>query len=70
MSYISEEQEIDYSTILSGYIGDSIVDAFRVKKIDSSYANRKKYAEKVGISNYKGTKEQNILLLKLLGANN
>jgi LysM repeat protein len=59
----------DYSTILSGYKGDSIVDAFKYKKLDSSFANRKKYAEKVGFTNYKGTKEDNIKLLKLLGAN-
>lgn len=60
---------IDYSKVLSGYIGYSIVDAFRAKHLDSSIHNRKKYAEKVGIENYKGTKEQNELLLKLLGAN-
>lgn len=59
---------IDYSKVLSGYIGYSIVDAFKYKKLDSSMYNRKKYAEKVGIKNYKGTKEQNELLLKLLGA--
>ncbi len=59
----------NYSTVLYGYKGDSIVDAFKFKKLDSSFANRKKYAEKVGMSNYKGTKEDNAKLLKLLGAN-
>lgn len=59
----------NYSTLLSGYKGSSIVDAFKSKKIDSSFASRKKYAEAVGIKNYKGTKEQNAKLLKLLGAN-
>lgn len=59
----------DYSILLSGYKGTSIIDAFKFKKLDSSFANRKKYAEAVGIKNYKGTKEQNIQLLKLLGAN-
>ena len=59
----------NYSTVLSGYKGDSIVDAFKFKKLDSSFTNRKKYAEKVGMPNYKGTKEDNAKLLKLLGAN-
>lgn len=59
----------NYSKLLQGYTGNSIVDAFKSKGLDSSYANRKKYAQAVGISNYKGTKEQNTKLLKLLGAN-
>lgn len=59
----------DYSKLLQGYTGSSIVDAFKFKKLDSSYANRKKYAQAVGINDYKGTKEQNEKLLKLLGAN-
>lgn len=60
---------MDYSKVLSGYVGYSIVDAFRFKKLDSSMYNRKKYAEKAGIKDYKGTAEQNKLLLQLLGAN-
>lgn len=60
---------IDYSTLLSGYKGNSIVDGFRFKKLDPSFNNRKKYAEKVGIKNYEGTASQNVELLKLLGAN-
>lgn len=60
---------IDYSNLLSGYKGHSIVDAFRFKKLDPSFSNRKIYAEKVGIKNYEGTGAQNIELLKLLGAN-
>lgn len=59
----------NYSNALQGYKGSSVVDAFKSKKLDSSFANRKKYAEAVGIKNYKGTKEQNEKLLKLLGAN-
>lgn len=64
----NDSNKKDYSKVLAGYNGDSIVDAFKSKKLDSSFANRKKYAEKVGIKNYKGTKEQNAKLLKLLGA--
>lgn len=60
---------IDYSNVLSGYKGGSIVDGFRFKKLDPSFSNRKKYAEKVGIKNYEGTAAQNVELLKLLGAN-
>ena len=67
--YKNSSDSNDYSTLLSGYKGSSIVDAFRYKKLDSSFASRKKYAEKVGIKNYKGTGEQNKELLKLLGAN-
>lgn len=67
--YKNSPDSNDYSTLLSGYEGSSIVDAFRYKKLDSSFASRKKYAEKVGIKNYKGTGEQNKELLKLLGAN-
>lgn len=59
----------DYSKVLRGYKGESIVDAFKSKGLDSSFANRKKYAVAVGITNYKGTDTQNQKLLKLLGAN-
>lgn len=59
----------DYSTLLSGYKGNSIVDAFKFKKLDSSFANRKKYAQLVGFTSYKGTGADNAKLLKLLGAN-
>ena len=59
----------NYSKVLQGYKGESIVDAFKSKGLDSSFANRKKYAAAVGITNYKGTDAQNQKLLKLLGAN-
>lgn len=48
------------------YKGMSLTDALREIKVDSSYTNRKKLAEKNGISNYRGSKEQNIRLLNLL----
>lgn len=56
-----------YSTVLKGYSGSSVVDAFKSKGLDSSFANRAKYAAAVGISNYKGTAEQNTQLIKALG---
>ncbi|HBG2429422.1 DUF3597 family protein [Clostridioides difficile] len=52
--------------ISSGYKGVSIVDALKYSGVDSSMANRKKLAEKMGIKGYKGTAKQNDLLLKLL----
>lgn len=44
----------------------SIVNALVSLKIDSSFSNRTKIANKNGISNYKGTASQNIQLLNLL----
>ena len=58
----------NYSTLLTGYTGSSIVDAFKSKKLDSSFATRKKYSEAVGMKNYKGLSNENSTLLKLLGA--
>lgn len=43
---------------------NSIVDYLVSIKADSSFANRKKLADKYGISNYKGTASQNSALLK------
>lgn len=57
-----------YSTLFKEYKGTSIVDAFISKKLDPSFANRKKYAEAVGMKNYKGLSNENLTLLKLLGA--
>lgn len=48
----------------------SIVDFLNSKKINSSFANRKKLAESLGIENYKGSADQNIKLIKLLKEGN
>lgn len=48
------------------YKGVSIVDALNEIKVDSSYTYRSKLAIKNNISNYKGTGEQNLLMLDLL----
>lgn len=45
---------------------NSIVDYLKSINVDSSFANRKKLAQKYGIKNYTGTPEQNTKLLKLL----
>lgn len=44
----------------------SVVDYLKSINVDSSFANRKKLAAKYKIGNYKGTPEQNTLLLKKL----
>ena len=44
----------------------SIVDALKSIGVDSSMSNRSKIAKANGISNYKGTAEQNIKMLSLL----
>ena len=45
------------------YKGNSIVDYLNSKKIDASFANRKKLANQYGIKNYTGTSAQNTQLL-------
>ncbi len=52
----------------AAYTGNSIsiIDAFKFLGVDSSYANRKKIAEKNGITGYSGTASQNALMLNLL----
>ena len=52
------------------YTGDSIVDALDSIGIDSSFQSRKSIAILNGITNYKGTANQNIMLLNLFKAGN
>ena len=52
--------------IITGYTGHSIIEALKQAGYDSSFAARKKYAELLGIVSYKGTAEQNLLMIKLL----
>jgi hypothetical protein len=52
---------------LTGYRGTSIVEALKSKGVDSSYASRKKLAEKLGIAGYTGTAAQNVQMIKKLG---
>lgn len=55
---------------LSGYTGNSIVDALKSVGYDSSFAAREKLYKEVGfIDTYTGTAEQNLALLKKLGGN-
>jgi GH25 family lysozyme M1 (1,4-beta-N-acetylmuramidase) len=52
---------------LTGYRGVSIVGALNSKGYDSTFAYRKKVAAAIGITNYKGTSEQNLLMIQKLG---
>jgi GH25 family lysozyme M1 (1,4-beta-N-acetylmuramidase) len=52
---------------LAGYKGTSIVEALKSKGADSSYAGRRKLAEKLGIVGYTGTAAQNVQMIKKLG---
>ena len=53
----------------SSYNGNSIVDYLESIGQDSSFANRKKLAEKYGIKNYEGTSAQNLELLNKMKNN-
>ena len=48
------------------YYGGSIVDGLKSIQIDSSFDNRAQIALRNGITNYRGTYNQNVYLLKLL----
>ena len=48
------------------YTGNSIVDGLNGIGVDSSFAYRAKLAEVNGISNYRGTAEQNTQMLNML----
>lgn len=52
---------------IEGYVGDSIVGALNQFGFNSSYEYRSQLASKLGISNYRGTKEQNYEMIRLLG---
>lgn len=60
----STDKQSYYSKCL--YKGNSIVDALKSIKVDSSFSHRQKIAEKNNIDDYRGTAEQNTKLLNLL----
>ncbi|MBQ8982691.1 MAG: hypothetical protein IJ079_03805 [Lachnospiraceae bacterium] len=53
---------------LRGYTGISIASALKQCGYDNSYSYREKLAEQLGIAGYRGTAEQNITMLRKLGA--
>lgn len=52
---------------IKGYVGDSITGALNQFGFNSAYDYRKQLALKLGISNYTGTAEQNLEMIRLLG---
>ncbi len=67
ISKITENIHKQEETLInSTYQNGSIVDALKEINIDSSYQYRKKLALANGITNYHGTYDQNVKLLKLL----
>lgn len=60
---VESVKEIPKKPVKVGYSNNSIVDYLSANDIDSSFNNRKKLADKYGISNYKGTASQNLELL-------
>lgn len=66
-NYVLPAQPQEILPNIKGYVGTSIVAALNKFGFNSSYEYRAQLAEKVGISNYKGTAEQNLELIRKLG---
>ena len=70
-SYLNNQKEADdiqdFTTVLNGYEGVSIVDAFVFAGLNPQIENRAIFAEKFNIENYRGTSEQNLFLLESMG---
>ena len=64
---IELEQLSDMSKLLEKYEGVSIVDGLVSAGVNPSYENRKVIANTMGLEAYKGTAEQNLALIELLG---
>jgi LysM repeat protein len=48
----------------------SIIDLLKARKLDSSFASRKKLAEEIGIKNYTGSASQNMDFINRINSNN
>lgn len=57
-----------YLPSIKGYNGVSIIEGLNQFGYDSSYANRKNIALKMGIKNYSGTAEQNLKMIRILSS--
>lgn len=64
---VDEISDDDISTLLAGYEGVSIVDAFIAAGLNPSLENRGIFAEKLGIENYRGTAKQNLYMIEAMG---
>ena len=67
MTSVAPSAPVEKLPDLSGYVGCSIAGALNSKGYDSSYAYRKTLASQVGITNYSGTAEQNLEMIRKLG---
>ena len=65
--YVSPSVPQENIPNIKGYVGTSIVGALNQFRFNSSYEYRSQLASKLGISNYKGTAEQNLELIRKLG---
>lgn len=68
LAKLREVKKNPYESMLKGYSGTSIIDAFTKAGLNSSLSNRKKIAKEIGITQYTGKAYENIALLKALGA--
>ena len=72
-SYITNKKDLedvrDITTVLSEYQGVSAVEAFIMEGLGADMETRAAAAAAVGIENYHGTAEQNMMLIQLLGGN-
>ena len=72
-SYITNKKDLedvkDITTVLNEYEGVSAVEAFIMEGLGADMATRAAAAAAVGIENYHGTAEQNMMLIELLGGN-
>ena len=68
LDYQQKPEDVeDITTLLKGYEGVSIVDAFVMAGLDPRIENRAVFAEKFAIENYRGTAAQNLFLLESMG---
>ncbi len=74
VSYLTEEDnvdvgsdDIDLSYFLEGYVGHSVIDAFMLSGLSPDFETRKYCAELLGFTNYRGTSDENLALIQLMG---
>lgn len=66
-NYVLPAQPQEILPNIKGYVGTSIVGALNQFGFNSSYEYRSQLASELGISNYRGTAEQNLEMIRLLG---
>lgn len=71
-SYLTQQDDVDVYDIdlsywLEGYVGTSVVDAFMLSGLSPDFEIRKYCAELLGFVDYRGTSDENLLLIQLMG---